>query len=65
MTHVQVSSDIRRWLHNDKRSLIFYLAICSEFRLEESLLFPPRIPGGFNGDGIISFVMRVIERFDD
>jgi len=62
---VKISSDIGRWLNDDKRSLWLDLAIYRELGFEKPFLLPPRIPCRFYGGWVIGFVLGIVEGFDD
>ena len=44
MTHVESTSNIRRWFGNDEITFFLDFVVRPEFRLKETLLFPPGIP---------------------
>jgi hypothetical protein len=59
------SGDIWRWFNNNEGSFRLDLAICCKLRLKEPLFLPPRIPSRLDGGGVVGFVLRIFEGFDD
>jgi hypothetical protein len=59
------AGNIWRWFDNDKGSFRFNFPICCELGLKEPLFLPPSIPSRLDGGGIVGFVLRIVEGFDN
>lgn len=64
VSHVKGTGNVGRRMNNDELSFVLDTSVRLEFRLEETLLLPPIIPCGLDGNRVVGLEMGVVERSD-